>query len=290
LKNFHLMNIMTLLIQKQRARRSLQIIAGLIGGMTLAACSNLSTTTPPTLTPIPPVTETPTPTIVWFPPTRTRPQCPTPAFAPTIEYHPGIGGLIFSDSFDRAALWNTASTAQTTAIVTRNRLVLSFTGQGPLSVISLRSEPLLGDFYAEATADVSLCGSTDQYGMVFRAAPGMNFYRFAVNCNGEVRLERSVNGQVYPIQDWVSSGDATFGAPAHLTLGVWVVGDEMRTFLNDSFQFSVRDPVFETGSIGFYVYAAGKTSITASFSDLLVYSVSYIPPPPSATPTRTPKP
>ncbi len=263
--------------------------SGLLGGLLLAACADLTPTPPATITPIP-ATDTPTVTVVWFPPTRTRPQFPTQAMAPTQEYHPGIGPLIFSDSFNQPDLWDTAASDVANALVTRNRLVLSYSGQAPLSVASLRKEPLLGDFYAEATADVSLCGSKDQYGLVFRAAPGSNYYRFAVNCNGEVRLERSVNGQVYPIQDWVSSGDATFGAPAHLTLAVWVVGDEIRAFLNDSFQFSVRDPVFRTGSLGFFVSAAGNSAITASFSDLLVYSVSYTPPAPSATPTRTPKP
>ncbi len=260
-----------------------------ICGFLLASCSDFSPAPTYTLTPVP-ATATPTPTILWFPPTNTPRSNPTQPVLPTVEYNPGIGSLLFSDSFDRPDLWNTSTSAQASAIVTRNRLVLSFSGQGPLSVLSLRSQPLLDDFYAEATVDVSLCSSNDQYGMLFRAAPGMNYYRFAVNCNGQVRLERSHNGSTYPIQDWVASGDATFGAPAHVKLGVWVVGNEMRAFLNDNYQFSVRDPLFRSGSIGFFIYASGKTSVTASFSDLLVYSVSYIPPTPTATPTRTPKP
>ena len=72
--------------------------------------------------------------------------------------------------------------------MTRNRLVLSITGRAALH-LSLRSQPMVGNFYAEATATVSLCRDKDQYGMVFRAA-GEDYYRFAVNCNGQVRLER----------------------------------------------------------------------------------------------------
>ncbi len=239
---------------------------------------------------IPTVTATITPTIQWFPPTKTHPQFPSQAIAATPEYHPGIGSLIFSDSFTSPELWNTSTSPQASASVTRNRLLLSFSGQGPFSVMSLRSQPSLDNFYAEATADISLCSQDDEYGLVFRAQPGLNFYRFVVNCAGQVRLERSHNGQIYPIQDWVSSGDATFGAPARVTLGLWAVGDEMRVFLNDNFQFSVRDPLFHSGSIGFFVLAGGKTSVTASFSDLLVYSVSYTAPaiPPSPSPTRKP--
>jgi hypothetical protein len=174
--------------------------------------------------------------------------------------------------------------------VTRDRLVLSITGPGPVSISSLRSQPTVGDFYAEATADVSLCSGKDQYGMVFRADPGGDYYRYAVNCNGQVRLERGVGGEAYPIQDWQPSGDASIGAPAQVRIGVWAAGSELRLFLNDHYQFTVRDPLFHTGTLGFFVYASGKAPVTASFSDLSAYSVFYIPPTPSATPTRTPRP
>jgi hypothetical protein len=255
----------------------------------LSSCSAVSPT--PTDSPtstLPP--GTPTPTIRWFPATNTPVQLPSQVVLPTPEYHPGIGSLIFADTFDDPDLWNTSTSAAAGAIVVRNQLVLSVDGHGSLSIASLRSQPDLGDFYAEATADISLCSGTDQYGMIFRAAPGENYYRFAVNCNGEVRLERKHNGEVYPIQNWVPSGDATFGAPAHIRLGLWVAGNEFRLFLNDNFQFSVRDPLFHNGSIGFFAYASGKTTVTASFSDLLVYSVVYTPPTATPTPTRTLKP
>lgn len=272
-------------------RPGLRFFSLFLCGMLLASCSGLVPPPTSTVEPAPP-TETPTstPVIHWFPPTKTPRQLPSQVLVATPEYHPGIGSLIFSDSFDKPSLWNTSTSDQANALVTRNRLLLSFDGQGPFSVMSLRSQPMLEDFYAEATADVSLCSSKDEYGMVFRAQPGQNFYRFVVNCNGEVRLERSHNGQIYPIQDWAMSGDATSGAPARLTLGMWVVGNEMRAFLNDSFQFSVRDPLFRSGQIGFFVFASGNTSVTASFSDLLVYSVAYTAPLPTASPTPTRKP
>ena len=148
----------------------------------------------------------------------------------------------------------------------------------------------MGDFYAEATADVSLCSGKDQYGMVFRAAPGGNYYRYAVSCDGQVRLERGVSGETYPIQNWLPSGDASIGAPAQVKIGVWAAGHELRLFLNGHYQFTIRDPLFRTGTLGFFVSASGKTSVTTSFSDLAVYTVFYIPPTPSPTSSRTPRP
>jgi hypothetical protein len=281
-QNFDLMKLTIFFTWKQ----SLLLAAC---GLILPSCSGLSPT--PTLTPSPVLsTDTPTTTIVWFPPTNTPLEFPTQPVASTLEYHPGVGDLLFSDSFDQPELWNTSTSSLASAIVTRNRLVLSITGTGPVSINSLRSQPTVGDFYAEAMADVSLCSGKDQYGMAFRAAPGGNYYRYVINCNGQVRLERGNSGVTYPIQDWQPSGDATIGAPAQVRIGVWAAGSELRVFLNDHYQFTIRDPLFHTGTIGFFIYANGKTPITVSFSDLSVYSVFYLSPTPSLTSSRTPTP
>jgi hypothetical protein len=251
----------------------------------LSGCSSpiALTTSTPTMS----STETPSPTIVWFPPTNTPTIFPTQALAPTENYHPGLGNLIFSDSFDQPEMWSTSNSDQASATLTRNRLVLSITGPGPLSIISLRSEPLLGDFYAEAQVDISLCSGKDQYGMVWRAAPGEDHYRYAVNCNGQERIERVRDGVAYPLIDWMSSGDAPAGAPAQVKLGVWTVGHEIRLFLNGNYQFSLTDPVFSNGTLGFFVFANGQTPVTISFSNLAVYSVSYVPPTPTPAPAGT---
>ncbi len=257
-------------------------------GMVLAACSGplaipIGT---PTISP----TETPSPTIVWFPATNTPTIFPSQSPTSTENYHPGVASLIFSDSFDQAELWNTASSAQASATLTRNRLVLSITGPGPLSILSLRSQPEMGDFYTEAQVDISLCSDKDQYGMVLRATPGGNYYRFTINCSGQERLESVRSGETYPLIDWLSSGDAPSGAPAQVKLGVWAVGREMRFFLNDHYQFSLLDPVFSSGTVGFFIHANGQTPVTISFSNLAIYSVFYISPTPSLTPSRTPTP
>ena len=269
-----------------------QIFALLLAacGLILSACTSQQSI--PTGTPTALSTESPTPTstIIWFPPTITPTIFPTQFPSPTEEFHPGVGELIFSDAFDQPKLWNTASSDQASATVTRNRLVLSISGSGPLSISSLRSQPEVGDFYAEATVTISLCSGKDQYGMVLRAAPGENYYRFIVNCSGQSHLERVRAGMSYPLSDWLSSGDVPLGAPAQVKLGVWAVGREMRVFVNDHFQFGQFDPVFSSGTIGFFIYASGQTPVTISFSDLSVYSVFYISPIPTLTPSRTPIP
>ena len=252
----------------------------------LAACSVQPLPSTETSAPLP--SDTPTPTIDWFPVTDTPTLIPILAKAPTQDYRPGVGDQIFSDSFDQPAMWNTASSDQASATVARNRLILSINGPGPLSILTLRSQPVVGDFYAEATVDISLCSGKDQYGMLMRAAPGGNYYRLVVNCNGQVRLERVRAGETYPLLDWVASGDAPLGAPEQVKLGAWAVGREIRVFLNDQYQFTASDPVFPSGTIGFFAYANGTTPVTVSFSELSVSSVSYILPTVSPMPSWTP--
>lgn len=265
------------------------ICRGMLLLVFLTACSGLFPAPPLTPTPVS-ATETPTATIVWFPPTNTPKIFPTRTILSTPEQRPGLGELLFTDSFDQPDLWSTSVASSARAIVGRNRLTLSISGPGPVSITSLRSQPTLGDFYAEATVTLSLCGGKDQFGMIFRAAPGDNYYRFAVRCDGQARLERSLSGSNSPLLDWQSSGDAPSAAPAEVTLGVWAMGSEMRFFLNDNYQFTARDPVLHEGTLGFFTYASGATPITASFSDLAVYSVYYTSPTPSPTSSRTPIP
>ena len=257
-------------------------------GLMLVACSGPVLT--PTLPPTAPASATPTATIIWFPPTDTPTALPVQPATPTADYRPGVGDLLFSDSFDDPSFWNTASSADASAMLTNSRLVLSITKPGPLSIASLRNQPSAGDFYADATANISLCSGNDQYGMLFRAGSNGNYYRFVLNCNGQERLERVRGGVIYPLLGWLSSNDVSMGAPAQIKLGVWAVGREMRLFLNDRYQFSMNDPVFSAGTFGFFAYASGKSPVTISFSDLSVYSVSYILPTPSPLPSGTPLP
>jgi hypothetical protein len=255
----------------------------------LAACSSVPAEPTETNTMVSD-TQTVTPTIIWFPATDTPTFFPTRILLSTEDLTPGLGELLFMDNFDQADLWNTSKGDTTSATVIRNQLLLSISGQGPLTMGSLRSQPVLADFYAEATVKLSLCGDKDQFGMLFRAAFGTNYYRFVVSCDGQTRLERMVSGSLVPLNTWLSSGDAPIAAPAEVKLGVWAAGSEMRFFLNDHLQFTFRDTALHNGTLGFYIFANGVAPITASFSGLSVYPVIYIPAVPSLTPSQTPTP
>ena len=161
-----------------------------------------------------------------------------------------------------------------------NRLSLAV--QPGYYLSSMRRELPLSDFYAEITARPSLCRGDDNYGVIARGV-GSSFYRFVLSCNGEIRAERISGGTRLPIYDPVPSGDVA-RPPQEVRIGIWAVGEEMRLFLNDRYQFSVRDPKFPIGAFGVFVRSNGEEPVSVTFSDFEVYDVNY------TLPTKTPWP
>jgi hypothetical protein len=105
-----------------------------------------------------------------------------------------------------------------------------------------------------------------------------------------MRLERVRSNQAEPLGDWLSSGDIPTGAPADVKFGIWAVGGNLRFFLNDRFQFSAKDPLLSSGTLGFFIKANGLTPVTVDFLNLSVYSVSAVALTQTAVPLETPSP
>jgi hypothetical protein len=251
-----------------------------IGFLLLSAClpSNLA---PPTETPLPSDTPPPSPTIIWFPPSATPTLETIPTYTATPEMSPGIGALILSDDFSNASAWDTATSDQGSAAISRNRLTLA--AQPGVYLVSLNRNANFSDFYAEITARPSLCRGDDSYGIIIRST-GASFYRFTLTCNSMVSAERIRSSVRLLMQEPTPSGDAPPGAPGEVRIGIWAVGNEMRLFLNGRFQFSITDPSSPSGAFGVFARGAGDTLVSVLFSDLIVYDVNYV------LPTRTPIP
>lgn len=241
------------------------------------------------------VSPTETPTIVWFPPTDTPTAAPTQAPTATLNELPGVTDIIFSDDFSDPSHWQISTSAQAASIIEGNRLTLVVRAPGA-SIMTLRDEPLLRNFYAEVTARTSLCSGKDDYGILFRTASGNDYYRYALACDGTARVDRVRTGTSSPLQLAVPSGDAPPGSPGEVWMGVWAVDNEFRFFLNGRYQFTVYDPLFKTGTLGFFARSGGEKAVSVSFSDLIVSEVVYASPTPTPTasktlkPTRTPRP
>jgi hypothetical protein len=245
----------------------------MLGG--LAACLPAATPLPPlpTDTP-PPPTETPTPTVVWFPPTPTFTPLPTivqsQAITPTVALIPETGERLFSDDFTDPSLWTLGVSPAGSVALSQQELTLAVSQEGGY-LYSVRRKTELGNFYAEITASPSLCKDSDEYGLLLRVSPSMEFFRFSLTCDGQARVDRYLSGRASSPQPLTLTGSVPPGAPSVSRLAVSSIDKEMRFFVNGDYLFSVSDSSLIGGTLGVFARSNGDTPVTVNFSDLVVY-------------------
>lgn len=244
--------------------------------MLLTSCLPTQTSVPTLLhstTAIPSYTPTSTSTVVWFPATPTRTPFPTSTpLPPTPELRPGLGVMILYDEFNTADAWTLSDSAKGSVALGKNKLTIAIASQKTY-LSSIRSQPLFGNFYAEITASPNLCRGTDEYGLLIRVNSAQDFYRFSITCDGHTRLDRVYHGEASSPQPFIMGIKVPVGSPSSSSLGVWALNNEMRFFINDAYQFTVRDPLLSSGAIGIFARSTGETAVTVNFSNLMVYEV-----------------
>jgi hypothetical protein len=200
-----------------------------------------------------------------------------PTRQPTPEKKPGIGSVLLKDDFSSTSQWHAPGSNEAPVALAGGGLTIA-AQPGTTPVVIFRTGAVQGDMFAEVTARPSLCRGADDYGLLFRASDGIAYYRFAVACNGTEGAARISLGGPRALQPPIPSGDAPLGAPGEVRLGIWTAGSEFRFFLNDRYQFTAIDKSYSAGELGLFVRAAGSSPVAVTFSDLVVYDVSYSPP------------
>jgi hypothetical protein len=234
-------------------------------------------TVAPTAIPIPTDTQSPptatiTPTIIWFPPTATSTPFPSPVVSPTVDMRPNLGQILFEDDFSDPKAWTLNLSPSGSVALGKNELTIAI-GETNAYLFSIREEPVFTDFYLEITAEPNLCKDLDEYGVLFRVSPTIDYYRFSLSCNGQVRLDRVSGGQASSPQPWMLSGAVPPGAPSSSRLGVSAIGAEMSFFVNGQYQFSIHDPLLTSGGVGVFARSINKMAVTVNFSKLVIYEV-----------------
>jgi hypothetical protein len=274
---------------RQAALRLVLFAPGLIL-LALAGCLP-DPATPAALLPTATATITPTvtATIVWFPATATFTPAPTQEQQPTPDLRPALGSILLEDPFFDKTHWPTSRTEAGSVAYGVSDLTLAVS-QAKAMLVSMRKGPALDNFYLKIDVQPGLCSGEDEYGLLLRASSAQDFYRLLVTCSGRIRLERLKGGRVLPLQDWLPSGQLPPGGLMRSTLQVWAQGADLRVFINDVYQFSVRDPVWASGMIGVFARSAGDLPLTVSFSNLVVYQAGPARLLPTLTPTIQPTP
>lgn len=228
--------------------------------------------TPPTsATPEP----TATPTIVWFPPTATFTPFPTSTLIPpTPEMRPGVSKILLQDNFTESTPWTLHSGGNGRISLGKEELTIAIQ-EDKAYLMSFRNGPTLSDFYAEITVNPNLCQDKDEYGLLVRVTSAENYYRYALSCDGQVRVDRILSGSASSPQPWMDSGMIPIGSPSISRLAVWAVGAEMRFFANDTYLFTVRDPAIPAGTLGVFARSSGGHALTVNFSNLIINELSH---------------
>jgi len=220
-----------------------------------------------------PPTTTITPTIVWFPPTATHTAFPTPIITPTMDMRPNIGRILLEDDFTDPKAWILNKSESGSVALGKSELTIAIVETNAY-LFSLREEPVFTDFFLEITAETSLCRDLDEYGVLFRVSPTIDYYRFSLSCNGQVRLDRIRAGQASSPQPWLLSGSVPPGAPGSSRIGISAIGTKMSFFINGKYQFSIQDPLLASGGVGVFARSTEKMAVTVNFSNLVIYEVT----------------
>ena len=237
----------------------------------LMGCGVQPTTPFPSETPT--ITQAPTNTIIWFPPTCTSTSAPTEDHTPTPDVRQQLGPLILDDDFRTGEDWPQADTVNSSIAVSNQHLTLVLS-KGNGYIYTLRKSPYLKNFYAEITTEVNLCRSQDEYGMLLRAASNSSYYRFALACNGTAKVERLLRGVLSLSIPPQINGAVPNGSPSISRLAVWAEGKELRFYANEQLLFSLSDRALGAGSIGVFVRTQQDSALSVNFSQLEVYEIA----------------
>lgn len=239
----------------------------------LAGCAPLGPAYPtPSVTPALP-TATATATIIWFPATATPTFLPAPTLAmdkpPTSL--PAPETLLYADEFIEAGGWTLGRGASGSALLGKNELTIAVARPRGY-VYSLLEGQTFDDFYLEITANPNICRGDDEYGLLLRTTPELNYYRFGLTCAGSARVDRIYNDQASSPQPPISLAAIPAGAPSIVRLGISAKGKVLEFFVNHERLFEVRDSILYSGKIGLFARAGGADTVTINFSDLVIYS------------------
>lgn len=242
-----------------------------------AACVPSGLFPPATPTPtqtLPP----PTPTIAFPTPVPTSTRTPPPSPTPTPDLSITFGPVLFQDAFERDRGWDIGSDAAGGTSLVQGGLTLSVRPGGVLRV-ALAPVPPVTDFFLEARVRTEICNPVDEFGLMFRIAPDLSHYRFALTCDGRSKVVLVLPQSARTLLPLTDTPDAITGAPADNRLAVWANGPTFRFYINGLEVYRLRNTSLTMGGVGFFVRARSGGQVTVTFDDLLLRSLLPTPVP-----------
>lgn len=178
--------------------------------------------------------------------------------------------VLFDDDFSNPASgWPSSTQANSTLGYVEGHYEITLLKPSILSW-GLR-DVLLGNGTVDVDATPTTATVPVEYGLIFRAVDGSNFYQLSVTSAGKVRLWRQKAGVWEPVSPDMST-DAVRKGAAKNHLRVTFIGDKLTVAVNHVILGSYTDATFTAGSIGLYAGSLGASGATVSFDDFVVSS------------------
>ena len=251
------------------------IIASIIIIILLSACStspsHISTQTPtPSLTPTN-VPQIATSTIDWFPITATPSILVTKTTIHTTPTPVFLGSLILKDDFNQPRFWDTSSANIASSTIENNKLTLSV--NQPAQITTMRNQPSLDNFRMDVQVTAKICGTNGSYGILFRSTNASNLYRFVINCDKTIEIQRVLNGNINHIMEPIYNPVIPTNLSEKAQISIIANGSNLDIYINHLKMISISDKYHSFGTIGFFAQATGDQPMTANFSNLEIYSL-----------------
>jgi len=250
---------------------SQDVIATNVAG-TLAAVEVTTTNTQPSLNGLPTISlDTLTPS-----PTATETVTPTPTISPDDpKLSLGSPDFWFSSASSGDPFGVVGSPYDDDAVTITNQVgglhfVSKNVNQGKRWRMTSRQPT---DFYLEGTFKVYTCSGKDNYGLAMRKPTYTSDtgYYVGLSCDGNFildRIDQFGNGE--SISGWVSSQAINVGENQVNRLGVMLIDDSIKIYINGVFVNEFTDTVVPNkGYIGAYVSARGNTNFTFDLQELM---------------------
>ena len=219
----------------------------------------------PTLTPLPPPSDTPEPPLATPEPSPTEPTA-TPTAGGLTE--PGGGDLLFEDLFASAGIWGVGDAEAYTIEASGGTLniTLKQADRWALTFAGRR----VADFYAEISATAAGCGADDSYGLLYRFVDASNFYYFGLGCGARYRVRRYQAGEWKELIDWTPAAAILAGDAEENRLAVRALGGRFYFFANDEYLGEATDNSFAEGHFGVFAQSSAAGGLAARFDNLQV--------------------
>jgi len=205
----------------------------------------------PTETPEPQATVTETPTLN---PTETLTPTPTESMGdPAVN----LGNASWTADFssDEEGFYD-GDDEHTVIEVQNNALSLTSTRVIPGWHTWSMNYRTFKNAYFEAEIAVYQCSGTDEYGLVFRGPDYSSGYFYAARCNGEYSLRTYKDGEYEFVAAWQYSELLNSGSNQANRLGVKMVGNEIKLYLNGELVDTFSNDTFTgSGHFGFFIAA-----------------------------------